>query len=162
MEGCAVYLELEPVFEHEGAELPFNYEFTFEDPVIDSPVHVKGRAFNRTGIVRLEGTAQYALKTQCARCGGDVERAVRVPVEHILLTHLENEDDDLYIVCDRMHLDLDALIGEDIVLAMPPRWLCRPDCKGLCGVCGADLNEGDCGCKPAADPRWDTLKDILD
>lgn len=156
-----MYLELEPVFEREGGELPFDYEFAFADPVIASPVRVKGRVFNKTGIVRLEADASYALKTDCARCGGPVAHTVRVPVSHILLTHLENEDDDLYIVCDHMHLDLDPLIGEDVVLAMPPRWLCRPDCKGLCSSCGADLNLGPCGCKPAADPRWDALKDIL-
>ena len=158
-----MFLELEPVFEREGGELPFAYEFTLDDPVMASPVRVTGRAFNKTGVVRLEAEAGYTLKTECARCSGSVERAVRVPVSHVLLTHLENEadDDDLYIVCDRMHLDLDALVAEDIVLAMPPRWLCRPDCKGLCSICGADLNEGDCGCSPAADPRWDALKDMF-
>ena len=156
-----MYLELEPVFEREGGELPFDYGFTLDDPEVASPVAVKGRAYNKTGIVHLDAAAEYTLKTRCARCGCAVERTVRVPVRHVLLAHLENEDDDLYIVCDRMHLDLDSLISEDVVLAMPPRWLCREDCKGLCSICGADLNEGPCGCKPAADPRWDALKDIM-
>ena len=31
----------------------------------------------------------------------------------------------------------------------------------ICSICGADLNEGPCDCKPAADPRWDALKDIM-
>ncbi len=158
-----MYLELEPVFEREGGELPFEYDYVLADPLIASSVHVRGRAFNKTGIVHLKADAAYMLKTQCARCGGAIERTVHVPVSHILLARLENEndDDDIYIVCDRMHLELDALVSEDIFLAMPSRFLCRPDCKGLCSVCGADLNEGDCGCKPAADPRWDALKDLF-
>lgn len=157
-----MYLELEPVFEREGGELPFDYAFALDDDVVASPVHVSGRVYHKTGVVRLDAAADYTLRTECARCGRPIERTVRVPVTHILLTHLENEDDDdLYIVCDRMHLDLDALVREDIVLAMPQRWLCRPDCRGLCGLCGADLNLGDCGCKPASDPRWDALKDIM-
>ena len=156
-----MYLQLEAVFEREGARLPFDYSFALADPVIASPVRVTGSVFNKTGIVSLEFSAAYTLKTDCARCGAPIGKTVEEAFSHILITHSENEAQDLYIVVDDLHFDLDALVAEDLFLSMPPRYLCRPDCKGLCPLCGADLNAGDCGCKPAADPRWDALKALM-
>lgn len=45
-------------------------------------------------------------------------------------------------------LSLDEMIREQVLLAVPMRPLCSEDCKGLCAVCGADLNKGACGCPP--------------
>lgn len=159
--GIAMIIELEPIFQREGAVFPLAYTFSVEDDVIDSDIRVSGRIFNRTGIVRISATASYSGKTNCARCNKAFSFEVSVPIDHVLLAQAENEDSDLYIVADDLRLDLDALVCEDVFLAMPSRFLCRKDCKGLCPVCGADLNEGDCGCKPAADPRWDALKDLF-
>ena len=155
-------LDLESIFARDGASRSFSYEFSLEDEVIASPVHVEGRVFQKTGVVYLDAEASYALDTVCAKCSSPVRRNVEVKVEHILVTHVEDEDDDDYIVVDDMRLDLDELVGEDIFLAMPSRYLCREDCKGLCSICGADLNLGDCGCNKPKDPRWDALKDYFD
>jgi Predicted metal-binding, possibly nucleic acid-binding protein len=43
-------------------------------------------------------------------------------------------------------IDLAGLLGEEIRLALPIRFLCKEDCKGLCPKCGANLNEGPCPC----------------
>ena len=46
---------------------------------------------------------------------------------------------------------------------MPTKILCKPDCKGICKVCGKNLNEGDCGCDQfVPDPRMAAIKDIYD
>ena len=58
-------------------------------------------------------------------------------------------------------IDLSPAVREQILLALPPSPLCTEDCKGLCPTCGKDLNEGDCGHRPAnVDPRWQALKTI--
>ena len=80
----------------------------------------------------------------------------------ILVSHLDgDEDSDEFIVVEDRRLDVDALVNEDVYLSLPYRMLCQPDCKGLCPVCGADLNEGPCSCEKPADPRWDALKDLF-
>jgi uncharacterized protein len=64
-----------------------------------------------------------------------------------------------YVVDDR--LELSAWARDALVLALPEQILCRPDCAGLCPVCGRDLNE-----EPhehdvdGADPRWEALADL--
>jgi len=60
---------------------------------------------------------------------------------------------------DRVHLD--EIIAEQMVLAEPMKHLCREECKGLCQICGKDLNEGPCNCsKERTDPRWAALKNL--
>src|SRR5215213_1252628 len=58
-------------------------------------------------------------------------------------------------------VDLDELVREQILLALPSRHLCREDCKGLCQRCGANLNNGPCSCEQGeVDPRWAALADL--
>lgn len=58
-------------------------------------------------------------------------------------------------------IDLSSLVRDTILAAQPLSKLCKPDCKGLCAVCGADLNEGDCGCdRSVLDPRLAALRDL--
>lgn len=58
-------------------------------------------------------------------------------------------------------VDLTPQIREDILLALPQRALCRSACRGLCPVCGVDLNEQTCGCKPAREGlHWHALDQL--
>ena len=157
-----MYIELDAIFGNEGSCKAFDYEFVLEDDLIVSPVHVSGQVFNKTGIVRLVANAVYTLSTVCARCTAPIRREVNVEIDHELIAHTENEDNDYFIVVENMRLDLDSLVSEDIFLAMPSRFLCKESCKGLCAVCGADLNVSECGCAKPTDPRWDALKNLFD
>ena len=156
-----MYLELEAIFNREGANREFDYSFALPDELIASDVHVKGSVYKKTGIVTLDAVASYTLGAVCAKCNAPIRREVSVRAQHTLIPHAETQEDDDYIVVDNMRLDLDELIGEDIFLAMPYRFLCKEDCKGLCPQCGQDLNAGPCSCKKATDPRWDALKDLF-
>jgi uncharacterized protein len=159
--GNAVYIELDAVFGNEGCSKSFDYGFVLEDELIASPVHVTGKVFNKTGIVRFTANAVYTLSTVCARCNAPIRREINVEIEHGLIVHAENDDNDYYIVVENMRLDIDALVSEDIYLAMPSRFLCNETCKGLCSICGADLNVTVCGCRKPTDPRWDALKNLV-
>ncbi len=58
-------------------------------------------------------------------------------------------------------VDLDPLVREQILLALPAYPVCKDGCKGLCPVCGANLNDRDCGCdRHVPDPRWAGLKNV--
>ena len=155
-------IDLLPVFDNEGERVDIDYSFREEDEAFATPVSVKGFVENRTGIVSIRADAKFDYAAACARCNKPLLRHATVPVKHVLVPHLEDEEDsDEFIVVEDRRLDVDALVNEDVYLAIPYRLLCRPDCKGLCPVCGADLNEGPCACEKPADPRWDALKDLL-
>jgi uncharacterized protein len=132
-------------------------------------VRVWGKASRKRGVVRLRGSLQTAVELPCDRCLGPVPAPVNVgfaadfgeaagePSESA-----ELQDEDLYFAPLRGDaVDLDEIVREQILLALPARQLCRDDCKGLCQSCGADLNQGACDCPPAeVDPRWAALKEL--
>ena len=100
------------------------------------------------------GKACYAMTMPCDRA----ERQLRNggQVFHVLVRELSDEenDDGEFVVVPDETLDVDELVTEDILLDLPSKFLCSPDCKGLCPRCGKDLNEGDCGCRREdVDPR---------
>ncbi len=58
-------------------------------------------------------------------------------------------------------IDLDPVVREQLLLALPSYPVCRDDCKGLCSMCGVNLNERECGCeRRVPDPRWAALEKL--
>lgn len=156
-----MYLELDAVFNSEGERIQFEYEFSIDDENIVTPVKVSGSVFNKTGIVHLKADAKFDYSTSCAKCNKPLLKHATVPVRHVLLNHAESDDNDEFIVLDGMRLELDMLVSEDIYLSIPSRFLCKDDCKGLCSICGADLNVTECNCSGPTDSRWDALKELI-
>jgi uncharacterized protein len=72
------------------------------------------------------------------------------------------DDDDLDVYpYQGDEVDLEPLLREQVILAVPFAPLCKEDCKGLCPVCGIDLNTGTCTCdRTPIDPRWSALKNL--
>lgn len=148
-------------------KLPLDLSFDFSKEEFDgvfpftTPVLLKGEISNRAGIVRLEAAARFDLTALCDRCAAEFTKNFCVPVEHILVSELNEEDNDDFIVVPPEGLDIERLTLEDIYLYLPSKLLCREDCKGVCPSCGADLNKGSCGCKKEVDPRFEALLSML-
>lgn len=136
------------------------------------PVHSTMTVSIRSGDqVRVVGRLEAEVSFTCSRClkhfngsinkGFDLEYwpdpVVTAESEELSLTYPE-----LVIGFYRNEeLDLSAVVSEQIVLEIPLKPVCREGCKGLCSQCGADLNEGPCGCEPPPlDPRLSALADI--
>ena len=161
-------IDVENVFHEEGLEVPFDYllDLTYfcigtEKP-FSKPVHVTGRVFNRVGIVTLEASARVEMATFCDRCAEEVKTAFDAKVSRILVKEPAVEANDDYYPIDSWDLDLDIPVMEEIFLEMPTKVLCMLDCKGVCPGCGKNLNEDQCDCKKAIDPRLESLRQLLD
>ncbi len=131
--------------------------------------------------VRVAARAKADLDFACSRCLAPVSLAVPVDFELTLVPSDEYED-GAGGTKDRDHgpvagsfqpgqaeedvytgkvIDLDPILREQLLLALPAYPVCREACKGLCPACGANLNERECGCdRKVPDPRWAGLKDI--
>lgn len=110
------------------------------------PVNVKGSVYNRAGVVILSCTVDFTLDAVCDRCLIPFKKSFSFDCEHILVRET-NTDNDEYVVTEGDSLDLDELMIQDILLQLPSKMLCKEDCKGLCPVCGTDLNFNECNCK---------------
>lgn len=102
------------------------------------------------------GSISGRVELSCARCLQPVERELRVEVAE-LFSH--QPDEDAYAIRDDT-LDLEPMVRDAIVLALPFSPLCRPDCAGLCERCGGDRNRGECSCPPPIDPRFAVLSEL--
>jgi uncharacterized protein len=80
----------------------------------------------------------------------------------VVVTSVEDDESDGFVVAEDMQLDVEELMNDDIVLWVPTKFLCKKDCKGLCDQCGQNLNEGSCQCKATkGDPRLAVLESLL-
>jgi uncharacterized protein len=91
----------------------------------------------------------------CARCLKPVEAELRLELRELFAPGATAEDDE-YPVTDGS-IDLEPMLRDAILLAMPFAPLCGPDCQGLCERCGGDRNLGECRCEPETDSRWAAL-----
>jgi uncharacterized protein len=105
-----------------------------------------------------------AVEGPCMRC---LEPArVETEVEAREVDQRDTEDAELhspYVDEDGHQLDLGRWAHDAAVLALPTQILCRPDCAGLCPVCGESLNDADAADhdhESAPDPRWAKLKEL--
>lgn len=110
-----------------------------------APIAVKGKIENRAGVVTLYASADFSMNLVCDRCLKEFCREFSYDFEYTLVRST-NTGTDEYVVCAENVLDLDELIISDLLLQLPTKTLCKDDCKGLCFVCGQDLNEGSCEC----------------
>lgn len=115
----------------------------------------------------LSAHLSYEQQLACTRCLQPVTQPIEADVELLLLAHGEHAGAGEYELAERdmsvVHVegeavDLRPLLIEQLQLNVPMRVLCRPDCAGLCPVCGTDRNLATCDCEAApADPRWAAL-----
>ncbi|MEG1834808.1 MAG: DUF177 domain-containing protein [Oscillospiraceae bacterium] len=157
-----MFIELEPIFNNEGAEKQFELALVLDDCDANAIAKVKGVVSNKNSVVTLTADLDYVLKSTCDRCATDVSLPIKVKSEHTLVLTLNDEDNDDFIIVEDMHFLLDDLLREDILLVLPTKVLCREDCKGLCPYCGTDLNQKKCDCEKPIDPRLAALKQLLD
>lgn len=136
-----------------------NDAFSADDATWQEGDGVPVGAIKVSGRLSVAGTGRYyfsgqfsgAAKGECRRCLVEVETPVHLE-SHLLFAEdpAESEDDpDVYPVSGGKRgdeIDLRPALREQWLLEVPAFVLCRPDCKGLCLTCGANLNQGACSC----------------
>lgn len=115
---------------------------------------------NSRGIF-VRGELESAIVGECARCLATTEVPVSFEIEELFAYPPTPEEP--YSIEETGILDLGPLLREEAILAVPMVTLCRPDCAGLCPVCGKNLNDGPCDCsQDEIDPRLVGLRALLE
>jgi uncharacterized protein len=145
-----------------------------------SPTQVTARLKKVGRQILLDARTSVRLTCPCGRCLVPVSVTTPVSFELTLVpaeaerparSERPERDDELgsfapqevdLEVYSGKEIDLDPIVREQLLLALPGYPVCNEDCKGLCSVCGTNLNERDCKCdRHVPDPRWAGLKDML-
>ncbi|MBE6631665.1 MAG: DUF177 domain-containing protein [Ruminococcaceae bacterium] len=146
-------------------ELPLDTEGCPDDITITAPVHVVGNITNQAGFMQLSLTADVPAQASCARCLACIDASFSLNFVKVVAEteDLENPDNDDYLIVDDGQLDIVSPLSDQIWLELPTRFLCKPDCKGLCPVCGKDRNLEDCGCDTRIrDSRLEVLRKLIE
>lgn len=143
-----------------------NFTFDFEKMRLGEDLTVRefvGLArFDRTpqGLL-LQGDFEAASDVECVRCLEPFEQALQWTCTDLYAFDQRNITESNLLVPEDGQIDLEPLMREYALLEFPIQPLCKADCKGLCPVCGGNLNETDCGHRPEQDAPFAALKDLL-
>ncbi len=115
--------------------------------------------------IYVHGKITGQLELTCSLCLNNFTVDLNVPFAENYYRNGESAPEDVedpvqYYYGDE--IDLSGTIKENLVLTLPMKPLCRPDCRGLCSHCGCDLNVEQCSCKEDnTDPRLSVLGELL-
>ena len=144
-----------------SGSVPFNFRFSADKLDLnddtdksnfEGDIEINGKITDVGKLFNIEGTIKYRKFFICDRClnPSSKDRLIEFDEE------LEKSDLDGDIV------DLTEIIRDTLIVSQPIQNLCKEDCKGLCPVCGKNLNEGECKCdRFITDPRLEALKNFL-
>ncbi len=148
-----------------GLSKPFQAEESMALPGIrlQGPVTVDVRVSNAGTRFVVQGQVKAGAVIECSRCLSDYVEDLDVRVDEDFLREdspeLDNDGVDNILTYKDDRLELDELIRQELMAALPMQPICKDDCKGLCDQCGTDLNEKDCECPTEeVDPRWAGLE----
>ena len=166
---------------------PIDFEEKFQPGIIDlgpdyrqrTPIISSGRAdlveehYGKHKIIqdiRVQGKLATSLELNCARCLEPITQNVKRDFDLLYRPQGADAGRDEMSVTDAeaeigyyegRGVQLEDVLREQVLLAIPLKVTCRDNCKGLCPHCGKNLNEEQCGCEVSVDePRWAALKDI--
>jgi uncharacterized protein len=140
-----------------------------------APSHVEAHLERSGRRVRFQAEGRAEVTAPCSRCLAPTRVTVPLELDLSLVpadedageesaeVHASDEGSEGSFTQDEVDeeryrgkvIDLDPLVQEQLLLSLPAYPVCQEECKGLCAVCGQNLNEKDCGCdRHVPDPRW--------
>ncbi|MBQ3053795.1 MAG: DUF177 domain-containing protein [Clostridia bacterium] len=124
-------------------------------------MELSGEIAKSAGDFIVNATVSGKVSTLCARCGKPVTEDFSFEMQETLVKDKASCANDDAIVFTGNEIDLGALALDSFFVNTSSRYLCNEECKGLCPVCGINLNEKECDCTTqASDPRFDILNNL--
>ena len=128
--------------------------FDFKEPLL-----ITGTVRSIGGTIELCGSISGSYVSTCDNCGKSVTGGLEIPIDETINSEAEDFDPECFSL-NGTTLDISGLINSLIFENLPMRLLCREDCKGLCSICGCNLNDTVCNCDHTVyDPRLAILRE---
>lgn len=147
--------------------IPFDSEFEQQTPLVASGTAEMQAS---TEEVMVRGRLEVALRMECDRCTEPFTQEVKEEFDLIYVPAPETApgaeiaigaSDSNVGFYDGPGLELNDILQEQVLLALPLQRLCREECRGICPICGQNRNETDCQCQTRmTDERWSALRNL--
>lgn len=113
-------------------------------------------------VAALTGTAHADAVCTCCRCLQSFPQRLEAAFDEEYSWSKDSLDDPDVVFVHQDVVVIDNVVEESLFLSVPPFPVCQEECRGLCTVCGGNLNDAECGCdRTVVDPRFEALKDLL-
>ena len=160
-------IEMGYLFNRKGSSLPVELVETIDDvkdypDVVEfvEPVRIEGTLKNEDDVFVLDAVAKTTALMECSSCLAPVRKELCFEIKE-RFAHTGRDDEETETFTGDQ-IDLADYVKRGIIGELPMRVECREDCKGLCPICGKDLNDGDCGCdRTIRDPRFESLRALF-
>ena len=160
-------IEMGYLFNRKGSTLPVELVETIDDvkdypDVVEfvEPVRIEGTLKNEDDVFVLDAVAKTTALMECSSCLAPVRKELCFEIKE-RFAHTGRDDEETETFTGDQ-IDLADFVKRGIIGELPMRVECREDCKGLCPICGKDLNDGDCGCdRTIRDPRFESLRALF-
>jgi uncharacterized protein len=152
---------------------PGQLDFSAEELAQLTPLHTAGTAellANTEGEVRIRGRLDVRMGSQCDRCLAGAQFSLDAPFDLFyrpMKAIARNEEVEIdegeaeIAFYENGGIQLEDVLREQVLLALPMQRVCREECQGICPVCGANRNETECHCRVEThDDRWKALRDL--
>lgn len=139
--------------------------YGFREFILVGPLKVAGSLVNQGGgryLARFSYQAQ--LEMVCGRCGQPFVQTLagEASAHYSADGQPDGAGEEEVYPLDGDQVDLAEPALNELGFQLPMQPLCRPDCRGLCPVCGLDLNHNSCSCqRETIDPRWEKLRNLV-
>ena len=148
------------VFDFNFPQLELSPEFTLVDVHGSITISV-----TEDGVVA-EGKLGTLSQLSCSRCLDDYWQPLEINFAEIFLSKSSGdrvESQGEQPLEEDGSIDLSSILRDYALLDIPIRQICKKDCRGLCPICGINLNQEDCGHKiESIDPRLESLKGLVE
>ena len=160
-------IEMGYLFNRKGSTLPVELVEKIDDvkdypDVVEfvEPVRIEGTLKNEDDVFVLDAKGVTTALMECSSCLAPVRKELSFEIKE-RFAHTGRDDEETETFTGDQ-IDLADYVKRGIIGELPMRVECREDCKGLCPICGKDLNDGDCGCdRTIRDPRFESLRALF-
>lgn len=138
-----------------------NHELLEERRIADTSGEATMEIRNSADIVTVRLFGEIKYKTECDRCLEPTEQELVFDYTKDVKKFCNDEEFDGIMLSPDESFDYEQEVVTEVLLSFPTKHLCKEDCKGLCPVCGCNLNERECSCdKRVPDPRLEALRNL--
>jgi uncharacterized protein len=135
-----------------------SFDFKGEVFEVVDPLKVKGKITAQKEGLFAELDIKGSITATCDRCLEEFVYPLDLKLREYVEEAVDEEVDDSFYE----NFDLTTFVLHFVILSLPMKFLCKEDCKGLCPICGTNLNYGSCSCRrEEVDPRLEVLSKLL-
>ncbi len=155
-----------PLLRGEKDRIPFSLRTDIASvtpDVVSGTAETVGAVYSEAGRIVLEADIVMDINAVCGRCGEETNHKPETRISRTVTDGSSEDDPDCIAADGNGDVDIDEAVFDAVLLSMPMRFLCREDCRGLCPVCGVNLNDSSCSCvAETPDPRLAKLREYLE